>query len=67
MLKAERVMADGAQVGTEFQSRIADGNKYECRYMSVLKWGDLELVFVPPGAAVSGHEETCSGVYVSIA
>ena len=26
--------------------------------------GDLELVFVPPGAAVSGHEHTCSGVLV---
>ena len=26
--------------------------------------GDLELVFVPPGAAVSGLEQTYSGVYV---
>ena len=26
-----RVTADGASVGTEFQSRVADG-KYECRY-----------------------------------
>ena len=26
--------------------------------------GDLELVLVPPGAAVSGLQQTCSGVYV---
>ena len=26
--------------------------------------GDLELVFVPPGSAASGLEQTCSGDYV---
>ena len=27
--------------------------------------GDLEMLFVPPGAAVSGLEQTCSRVYVN--
>ena len=27
--------------------------------------GDLELVFVTPGAVVSGLEQTCSGVYIN--
>ena len=27
--------------------------------------GDLEVVFVPPGAAVFGLEQTCTGVYVN--
>ena len=47
-------------MGTEFQSWIADG-KYECVCSGV---GDLELVFVPPGAVVAGHQQTCSGVYI---
>ena len=25
--------------------------------------GDLEVVFVPPGAAVSGLQQTCSKIY----
>ena len=40
VLMAGRVTANGALVGTELQSRVADG-KYECRYTSVLEWGDL--------------------------
>ena len=38
VLKAGRVIAGGAPVGTKFQSQTADG-KYECRYMSVLEQG----------------------------
>ena len=51
-------------MGAELQSQIADG-KYKCRYLSCLGGGgDLELVFVPPGAVVSGLQQTCSRVYV---
>ena len=29
----------------------------------VLEWGTWELLFVPPGTAVSGFEQTCGRVY----
>ena len=37
---------------SSFQTLIADG-KYDCKSVSVQEWGDLELVIVPSGAAVS--------------
>ena len=44
-LKAGRVAADGASLGTELQSRIA-GMKSQCRYVFGTPVGVLELVFV---------------------
>ena len=36
-LKTDRVLADEASVGTEFQNQTAD-RKCACRYVSVLEW-----------------------------
>ena len=47
----------------ETKSWIADG-KFKCS--TCLFWsGRLKLVFVPPGAVVSGLQQTCSRVYVN--
>ena len=47
VLEAARVTADGAPVGTEAKSRIAD-EKYECRYVFVLEWGTWNWYLCPP-------------------
>ena len=52
----------------EFQSWIANGQKNADMRLfwsgDVGRGTDLELVFVPPGAMVSGLEQTCRRVYV---
>ena len=47
VLEAARVTADGAPVGTESQSRIAD-EKYECRYVFVPEGGIWNWYLCPP-------------------
>ena len=50
-------------MGTGFQGRNADGI-YECRYVFVLDWVTWTWNLCPLGTAVSGLEQTFSGVYV---
>ena len=52
----EHLRGESSRVGLQMGS--------ECRYVFVLEWGDLELVVVSPGAAVSGLGHSCSRVYV---
>ena len=42
------------------------GSKNAGTYLTICSGvGDLEFVFVPPGAVVLGLQQTCNGIYIN--
>ena len=48
----------------DLQGRIADGNYKQCWLVLAFGVADLKLVFVPPGAVVSGLSNPAVGLLV---